>query len=214
MQRIEFLNYGTGAYVSDPLWGVRIDGTDLRTSVAEATRELWRQEHEEDTPAEQERFLLGQHNGLITSELGDPVRHFLGDPGPEFADAATGRTPVLGCSCGVWGCWPLVAVITATPHTVTWSSFRQPFRAEWGELALGPYVFDRTAYESALAAPVRLGEDPLRAGDEEDGDDGADEDWEDWDGEDWHGDSYGDSDGASEGSSDGASDGPSPGSSG
>lgn len=54
-----------------------------------------------------------------------------------------------------------MAVITATATAVTWSSFRQPFRKQWGELSLGPYVFARSAYEAALAKPVRLAEDPL-----------------------------------------------------
>lgn len=161
MQHIEFLTYPIAERPSALLWGFRIGGTDLRVYAADATRDLWHQEHEEETPSEQERFLLGQHDGLPLSEVCDPVRHFLGDPAPEFADPSTGTTPVLGCSCGIWGCWPLLAVITTTPTTVTWSSFRQPFRKEWGELSMGPYVFARPAYEAALAKPVRLAEDPL-----------------------------------------------------
>ncbi|WP_172386927.1 hypothetical protein [Streptomyces sp. MNP-20] len=162
MQRIEFLNYPIGEQRSDLQWGCRIDGTDLRVYAADATRDLWSQEREDEGSAEQERFLLGQHGGLTLSEVGDAVRHFLGDPAPEFADPSTGSTPVLGCSCGVWGCWPLLTIITTTPETVTWSSFRQPFRKEWGELAMGPYVFARPAYEAALAEPTRLATDPLR----------------------------------------------------
>jgi hypothetical protein len=54
-------------------------------------------------------------------------------------------------------------MIITTPETVTWSSFRQPFRREWGELPLGPYVFARPAYETALAEPIRVAEDPLGA---------------------------------------------------
>jgi hypothetical protein len=162
MQCIEFLNYPISEQPSDLQWGFRIDGTDLRVYAAEATRGLWRQESEDEGPEEEERFLLAQHGGLGLSEIDDPVRHFLGDPVPEFADPSTGTTPVLGCSCGLWGCWPLLTVITTTPETVTWSSFRQPFRKEWGELAMGPYVFARPAYEAALAEPVRLAADPLR----------------------------------------------------
>lgn len=162
MQRIEFLNHPVSDQPSAPLrWGFRIDGTDLRVLVADATRDLWRQEHKKKTEAERERFLLTQHSGLDVSGIGDPVRHFLGDPAPEFADPATGATPLLGCVCGDWGCWPLLAVVTATPSTVTWASFRQPHRQKWGELRLGPYVFARPAYEAALAHPVRLAEDPL-----------------------------------------------------
>ncbi|MFH8384724.1 NUDIX domain-containing protein [Kitasatospora sp. NPDC018058] len=77
------------------------------------------------------------------------------------ADAYAGTTPVLGCSCGIWGCWPLLTVITTTAETVTWSSFRQPFREEWGELPMGPYVIARSAYAAAVTEPVHLVEDPL-----------------------------------------------------
>ncbi|MEV6791689.1 hypothetical protein AB0M87_06755 [Streptomyces sp. NPDC051320] len=162
MQRIEFLNYPSGESPSELQWGFRIDGTDLRVYAADATRALWRLEREDEGAAEEERFLLAQHDGLTLSEVGDPARHFLGDPAPQFADPPTGTTPVLGCSCGLWGCWPLHTVISATSETVTWSSFRQPFRKEWGELALGPYHFPRPAYEAALAQPTRLAADPLR----------------------------------------------------
>ncbi|MFI1018700.1 hypothetical protein [Streptomyces sp. NPDC020965] len=161
MRRIEFLTYPSGEGPSDLRWGFRIDGVDLRVYAARATRALWRREHEEDSPAEQDRFLLSQHDGLALDMIGDPGRHFLGDPGPEFAYPSANTTPVLGCSCGVWGCWPLLAVITATPATVVWSGFRQPFREEWGELAIGPYLFARPAYEAALAEPVRLTANPL-----------------------------------------------------
>lgn len=166
MPRIEFLNHPDAGRPTDVVWGVLVDGVDLRVHTADATRDLWRSEADEDDPAEEERFLREQHGGLSTLELDDPVRHFLGEPAPDFAgpDAAPGTTPVLGCSCGIWGCWPLLAVITATPGTVTWSSFRQPFRTHWGELPLGPWTFARPAYEAALAAPARLPEDPLRAG--------------------------------------------------
>ncbi|MGW7426408.1 hypothetical protein ACWGJB_41590 [Streptomyces sp. NPDC054813] len=160
MQSIEFWHYPRSEDFSVLLWGFRIDGKDLRVHVAGATRALWSREHEEETPSEQERFLLSQHDGLPVQEIDDRMRHFLGDPAPEFADAA-GTTPVLGCSCGIWGCWPLLARITTTPATVTWSSFRQPFRKEWGELSMGPYVFARDRYEDALAEPARLVKDPL-----------------------------------------------------
>ncbi|WP_330286552.1 hypothetical protein [Streptomyces sp. NBC_00576] len=46
------------------------------------------------------------------------------------------------------------AIVTATPATVTWLSFPQPFRKGWGELRLGPYVFACPAYEAALSAPL------------------------------------------------------------
>lgn len=163
MQCIEFLNYPIGEQAPGLQWGVRIDGTDLRVYAADATRGLWRRERKDDgTDEEEQRFLLRQHDGLTLAEVRDPAHHFLGHPAQEFADPSASTTPVLGCSCGVWDCWPLRTVITTTPETVTWSSFRQPFRKEWGELAMGPYVFARPAYEAALAEPVHLAADPLR----------------------------------------------------
>ncbi|GAA3795808.1 hypothetical protein ACFS5L_33200 [Streptomyces phyllanthi] len=161
MNSIEFLHYPRPEGAGDLLWGFRIDGADLRVHAAHATRALWRRECEVESPEEEGRFLRAQHDGLGTDEVGDPVRHFLGDPAPEFAGSVRGAVPVLGCSCGLWGCWPLRTLITVTPAAVTWSSFRQPYREQWGELPMGPYVFTRTLYEAALAEPVLLAEDPL-----------------------------------------------------
>jgi hypothetical protein len=36
--------------------------------------------------------------------------------------------PLLGCECGEWGCWPLVARIDQADGVVEWSHFRQPHR--------------------------------------------------------------------------------------
>lgn len=109
-----------------------------------ATRGLWWAELEgefEDDEKEIEEHVRDQHGGLPVREFEDRPDHFLAP-----ADA----TPLLGCPCGIWGCWPLMARVTATPTTITWSSFRQPYREEWGELRIGPFTFDRTAFEAAL----------------------------------------------------------------
>ncbi|MFE7777393.1 hypothetical protein ACFU5O_26575 [Streptomyces sp. NPDC057445] len=159
MQCIEFFTYASALQ-----WGVRVDGTDLRVHAADATREPWRLENQDDTtPEEREEFLFSQHAGLTQDELGDPARHFLGEGGPGLLRATTGAVAVLGCSCGIWECWPLLTHITVTPETVEWSGFRQPYRPTWGELPMGPYVFPRAAYENALAHPVHLAGDPLTA---------------------------------------------------
>ncbi|MGV9556383.1 hypothetical protein [Streptomyces sp. NPDC003522] len=155
---IGFFHYppaGSPDHPDHRVWGVRVDGTDLRTLVGEATYPLWRAElaGEFDDEAEDEREtaeqVRAQHDGLGVTEFEDHFR------------AAGDTVPLLGCSCGVWGCWPLMARIALTPTTVTWSSFRQPYREQWGELAMGPYEFPRDAYEAALAAPPVLDEDPL-----------------------------------------------------
>lgn len=54
-----------------------------------------------------------------------------------------------------------MARVAMTPTTVTWSGFRYPDREEWGELPLGPFVFERRVYEEALSAPEVSAADPL-----------------------------------------------------
>jgi hypothetical protein len=63
------------------------------------------------------------------------------------------KIPLLECSCGVPGCWPLLAKVTVSESHVTWSDFEQPHRGplsaacHWAYGALGPFVFDRKAYD-------------------------------------------------------------------
>lgn len=164
--RVEFLRHPHPGYPHLSAWGIRIDGTDLRVLVAQATRGLWAGELDEDddTPQEREEFLLRQHAPLHLDDDADDVRaraHFLGDAEPELRHRESGALFLLGCSCGIDACWPLLATVSATARTVTWSGFRQPHRPEWGELPLGPYSFSRVSYEEALAAPIPLTEDPL-----------------------------------------------------
>jgi hypothetical protein len=85
----------------------------------------------------------GDYAGLSmsSSELGDLRAYKAGK-----------RYPLLGCTCGDTGCWPLVAQIDADADTVTWSSFMQPHRPQWDYSGFGPFVFDRTQYDEALLA--------------------------------------------------------------
>ncbi|MCT9089088.1 hypothetical protein N4G70_09425 [Streptomyces sp. ASQP_92] len=158
MQRIEFITY-----TSARLWGIRVDGTDLRVHAADVTRPLWLREESpyESTPEDTEKFLFHQYAGMMESTIRTPALHFLGDATPNTRHTPTGAIAVLGCSCGIWECWPLLTRITATAETVTWSDFRQPHRPAWGDLAMGPFVFPRPAYENALAHTVHFDEDPL-----------------------------------------------------
>ncbi|MFI5801778.1 hypothetical protein [Streptomyces sp. NPDC051561] len=166
MNRIEFLTYPSNApATASRLACIRIDGEDLRTHVAGAAHDLWVREREErrepgdlDSPDDP---IANPHNGLPIDELADPVRHFLGDRAPEFDELPAGDVPVLGCSCGVWGCGALVAAIAAGPDTVTWSGFRGLYVPLSEALAMGPFVFERGSFEAALGAPVPLAEDPL-----------------------------------------------------
>ncbi|KAB2973640.1 hypothetical protein F8R89_17515 [Streptomyces sp. SS1-1] len=166
--RVEFLRHPHPGHPHLRAWGIRIDGTDMRVLVAEATRALWDQELDEDDYTRQERdeFILGQHAPLHLDDDADGTRaraHFLGDAQPALRDHHTGAMCLLGCPCGIDACWPLLAMVRATATEVVWSRFHQPARPEWGELPLGPYVFPRPAYEATLAAPTPLTEDPLAA---------------------------------------------------
>ncbi|GAA0301027.1 hypothetical protein GCM10010302_44500 [Streptomyces polychromogenes] len=161
--RIEFFTYGVNRR-----WGIRVDGTDLREPLVEAIRPVWEAEEffRAKSPREREEFLRYRYGGLTALDFGDgsaaAARHFLGEGRGELWDAATGTTVVLGCVCGVWECGPLYARIDATAATVTWSGFRMPYRPPGEVLPLGPYVFERAAYERTLARPHRLREDPIR----------------------------------------------------
>lgn len=91
--------------------------------------------------------LAGTYAGLW-NDVFWPSRHFLGEPKHRWFD--DGDTVLLGCQCGQWECWPLTAQVEVTDETVTWSAFRNGHRATWDLSALGPFVFDRRQYETAL----------------------------------------------------------------
>jgi hypothetical protein len=97
--------------------------------------------------AEGNRSLAGSYAGLVvgpglpaTHDLGEPVETWFGD----------GDTVLLGCECGESGCWPLTARVTVTDTTVTWLEFCTGHR-DWDLSAVGPFTFDRRAYEVTLA---------------------------------------------------------------
>jgi hypothetical protein len=60
------------------------------------------------------------------------------------------KIPILGCECGEWGCWPLMARIHADEHGVVWTDFEQPHRPRRDYSAFGPFGFERSAYDEAL----------------------------------------------------------------
>jgi hypothetical protein len=57
------------------------------------------------------------------------------------------RSPVWDAA----GCWPLEARVVIDEETVTWNSFRQPFRPQRDYSDFGPFTFDRREYEAAIA---------------------------------------------------------------
>ncbi len=109
---------------------VRIDGHDLR--------DLVRAVELPQATADGQPDLAGSYGGLPPDEWPHPAAH-----GKDVM--------VLGCTCGVTECWPLLVRITRAADAVVWDGFRQPRRA-WSHEGLGPFTFDRTQYEAAVAA--------------------------------------------------------------
>lgn len=95
----------------------------------------------------------GGYGGLV------PAFYRYGPLGPYFLgraeNRATGAEPrriyLLGCECGEVGCWPLTATVDVDDDTVRWVDLRQPYRPNRSYEAFGPFVFEREAYEQALA---------------------------------------------------------------
>lgn len=91
------------------------------------------------------------YGGLIPSyfRFGRLRHHYLAE-GDAFVNDR-GKVPLLGCECGEWGCWPLLAAVRRTDETITGEAFEQPHRPKRDYSAFGPFVFDRSQYEAALA---------------------------------------------------------------
>lgn len=90
----------------------------------------------------------GAYSGLIPAffRFGPLDQHFLGNSIPAMGP----KTPVLGCACGDWGCWPLMAEISVTDEVVSWDAFEQVHRPNRDYSRFGPFVFGRGQYEAAL----------------------------------------------------------------
>jgi hypothetical protein len=86
------------------------------------------------------------YGGLIPAYIGPLDLHFLG----ASRKRDDRSVPLLGCSCGEWGCWPLLARVVATESFVTWTEFRQPHRRERDYSGFGPFSFELRHYKSEL----------------------------------------------------------------
>jgi len=75
-------------------------------------------------------------------------------------ESSSEKVALLECTCGIPGCWPLLAKVSKTEAQVVWSDFEQPHRHEaavaghWNYEAFGPFAFDRELYEDELRAIV------------------------------------------------------------
>ncbi|MEU8138297.1 hypothetical protein [Streptodolium elevatio] len=92
------------------------------------------------------------YGGLIPQfyRFGPMEDHFRG----LSTDAMGPGTPLLGCECGEWGCWPLMARITVTSDLVIWDSFKQPHRKTRDYTTFGPFRFELRQYGAALDALI------------------------------------------------------------
>jgi tetratricopeptide (TPR) repeat protein len=79
-----------------------------------------------------------------------PSRHLLDKPD----DLQSGKSMVLGCTCGILECWCLRVQIVLTDSTVEWSDFSHDFR-DW-EYNLGTFRFDRDQYLAELSKEIAL----------------------------------------------------------
>lgn len=98
--------------------------------------------------------MAGGYIGLELRYVAAPSRHLLGEPVGPYG--YTEKVTLLQCVCGEAGCWSLLARITLTTETLTWSDFEQPHRGpdsgagHWRYDAMRPLVFARSQYEAEL----------------------------------------------------------------
>lgn len=106
--------------------------------------------------------LAGSYTGLPPEAVFLPSRRFLGEPSERYDDGEE-KISLLGCGCGVVGCWPLMARVSLDDGIVKWSGFEQPHRSEdallfsyrrivvWRYEGFGPFAFEKGQYFSELA---------------------------------------------------------------
>ncbi len=129
-----------------PVIRVVVDGRDLA--------ELVRDVEAPYAQADGHPDLAGRYVGLDLRELRSSVQeHFTGAEGSDLACGPVGKTVLLGCTCGVAGCWPLMARIEVRDDDILWSDFEQPHRRDtWSYADFGPITFTRAQYEQTLGA--------------------------------------------------------------
>ena len=122
---------------------IRINGVDLI--------DLLREHELPFAVAERSADIAGAYVELPLADVQPALDGLLGFR----ADSALnrdGRLAVLGCrECGDIDCWGFYVRITVNESTVVWSDMTQPHRRKtWRYGHLGPFVFSRERYESAL----------------------------------------------------------------
>jgi hypothetical protein len=125
-----------------PSLKVCVDGVDLVELVRRVEREY-------------DVKVAGKYAGPPTRVL-PPCRLFYGEI-PEnvgwlSSGTIEGTVPILVCTCGTEGCWPLHVAIHVDDgdQSVAWSGFTNPFRLDWTYEGLGPFSFRLDQYLAAL----------------------------------------------------------------
>jgi hypothetical protein len=98
--------------------------------------------------------MAGQYGPLFMNSISKAPRYFLGeDPRPHRWPGEPHTILYVCRRCDEAACWPLFVEIEVTDTTVTWHDFFQMHRrlespaGHWTYDKLGPFVFDRSAYE-------------------------------------------------------------------
>lgn len=87
-------------------------------------------EHMKRYEAQFEPEIAGLYEGLNIDLVDHIEAHFTGRLQEDDIFNYEGKTLVLGCNCGLPGCWPLLVKITETGDSIIWSHFEQPHRTE------------------------------------------------------------------------------------
>jgi len=93
--------------------------------------------------------------GLRLPDIEPASEHFSGDP-TSAAYRYGSRVQVLGCTCGIPSCWPLVCRIDVSRQVILWHDFANPHRGPgaaagfWPFEGFGPFRFSPQQYEHAL----------------------------------------------------------------
>lgn len=89
----------------------------------------------------------GNYVGVPRREF-DWQRHLLSDDPDPWEDGP--GTRLLGCECFEPGCWPFYGQISVDDTSIYWHDFANGHRP-WTYATLGPFRFDRAAYEEEVA---------------------------------------------------------------
>ncbi len=165
MSRFDSLQTLPGARIEWPGGGesqqieLRINGTPLLELVRAVELPLAELERDGSGGADRSpQAPAGDYLYLSPSDTFFPSRNLYGaayqhgfDVGP--TDSSRGKSVLLTCTCGIPDCWFLLAKIEVDQERVVWSAFEQ-FHRDWDYSALGPFVFERAAYDGALRKRV------------------------------------------------------------